>query len=373
MLANCGIYIMHTDKLTVNIAPKAGFGYDIFIGSGISSKIKEFLKEKTSANKFLVVTNETIYRLYKNSVDFGENADFVILKDGEEHKNFESLQIIINAAIEHKLERRDCFVAFGGGVIGDITGFAAAVYLRGVDFVQIPTTLLAQVDSSVGGKVAINHEKGKNLIGAFYQPKFVLADTDFLKTLDMRQLKTGLGEVLKYAFIEKSCACPLNYRFFDFLHAHKSEIFELKPSVMAGLINICCTLKASVVAQDEREKGLRAILNFGHTFAHAIETLTNYKRFTHGEAVAAGIKMAMRLGLEEKTVDEDYVRAADELIAKYGLDIALPAFDSAEFIEAMTLDKKADNSKIRFIVPDGDFLVKMVSDVPREKILRVLE
>ena len=241
-----------------------------------------------------------------------------------------------------------------------------------MDFVQIPTTLLAQVDSSVGGKVAINHEKGKNLIGAFYQPKFVLADISLLKTLDERQLKTGLGEVLKYAFIEKSCACPLNYRFFDFLHANYKEIIELEPSTTAQLINICCTLKAAVVAQDEREKGLRAILNFGHTFAHAIETLSNYTRFTHGEAVAAGMKMAAKLGVELKMVDEDYKNAVFELIDKYGLDVDLPEFDSGEFIEAMTLDKKADDSKIRFILPDGDFRVKLVSDVAREKLLKVL-
>lgn len=363
---------MQTDKLTVKIAPKAGFSYDIIIGSGILKELGTLLKKHTNAKKFLVVTNETILKLYPNALNLGENAHFVVLKDGEEYKNFDSLKKILDAAIEHKIERRDCLIAFGGGVVGDITGFAASVYLRGVDFVQIPTTLLAQVDSSVGGKVAINHEKGKNLIGAFYQPKFVLADISLLKTLDERQLKTGLGEVLKYAFIEKSCACPLNYRFFDFLHANYKEIIELEPSTTAQLINICCTLKAAVVAQDEREKGLRAILNFGHTFAHAIETLSNYTRFTHGEAVAAGMKMAAKLGVELKMVDEDYKNAVFELIDKYGLDVDLPEFDSGEFIEAMTLDKKADDSKIRFILPDGDFRVKLVSDVAREKLLKVL-
>lgn len=363
---------MQTDKLTVKIAPKAGFSYDIIIGSGILNELGTLLKKHTNAKKFLVVTNETILKFYPNALNLGENAHFVVLKDGEEYKNFDSLKKILDAAIEHKIERRDCLIAFGGGVVGDITGFAASVYLRGVDFVQIPTTLLAQVDSSVGGKVAINHEKGKNLIGAFYQPKFVLADISLLKTLDERQLKTGLGEVLKYAFIEKSCACPLNYRFFDFLHANYKEIIELEPSTTAQLINICCTLKAAVVAQDEREKGLRAILNFGHTFAHAIETLSNYTRFTHGEAVAAGMKMAAKLGVELKMVDEDYKNAVFELIDKYGLDVDLPEFDSGEFIEAMTLDKKADDSKIRFILPDGDFRVKLVSDVAREKLLKVL-
>ena len=363
---------MHTDKLTVNIAPKEGFSYDIIIGSGILSGLGALLKEKTRAKKFLIVTNETIFGLYKDKIKV-ENAHFVILQDGEEFKNFESLQTILDAAIEHKLERRDCIIAFGGGVVGDIAGFAASIYLRGIDFVQIPTTLLAQVDSSVGGKVAINHPKGKNLIGAFYQPKFVLADIELLKTLDLRQLKTGLGEVLKYAFIEKSCACPLNYRLFDFLHANKDRIMNLDPAAVSQLINICCTLKASVVAQDETEKGLRAILNFGHTFAHAIETLSDYTRFTHGEAVAAGMKMAVRLGCEIGRNDADYEHAADELISKYGLDVDLPGFNPEEFVEAMTLDKKADDSRIRFILPDGDFRVKMVSDVPREKVLRVLK
>lgn len=362
---------MHTDKLTVNIASKDSYSYDIIIGSGILNTLESLLKEKTKSNKFLIVTNETVYNLYKDRVNIA-NSYFVILKDGEMYKNFESLQKILDAAIGYKLERRDCIIAFGGGVVGDIAGFAASIYLRGIDFVQVPTTLLAQVDSSVGGKVAINHPKGKNLVGAFYQPKFVLADIDLLKTLDLRQMKTGLGEVLKYAFIEKSCACPLHYRLFDFLHSHKDKIIELEPSATARLINICCTLKASVVAQDEKEKGLRAILNFGHTFAHAIETLSDYTRFTHGEAVAMGMKLAVRLGQEMGLNDADYTHAVDELISKYGLNIDLPEFDSDKFIEAMTLDKKADDSKIRFILPDGDFKVKMVSDVEREQILRVL-
>lgn len=362
---------MHTDKLTVNIASKDSYSYDIIIGSGILNTLESLLKEKTKSNKFLIVTNETVYNLYKDRVNIA-NSHFVVLKDGEMYKNFESLQKILDAAIGYKLERRDCIIAFGGGVVGDIAGFAASIYLRGIDFVQVPTTLLAQVDSSVGGKVAINHPKGKNLVGAFYQPKFVLADIDLLKTLDLRQMKTGLGEVLKYAFIEKSSACPLHFRLFDFLHSHKDKIIELEPSATARLINICCTLKASVVAQDEKEKGLRAILNFGHTFAHAIETLSDYTRFTHGEAVAMGMKLAVRLGQEMGLNDADYTHAVDELISKYGLNIDLPEFDSDKFIEAMTLDKKADDSKIRFILPDGDFKVKMVSEVEIEKISRVL-
>lgn len=360
-----------SNYLTVKIPEKARYSYDIIIGEGLISNLSDYLKTYTNAKKFLLVTNETIYGIYKDFLKIN-NCKVVVLKDGEEYKNFDSLQRILNAAIENKLERRDCMIAFGGGVIGDITGFAASCYLRGIDFIQIPTTLLAQVDSSVGGKVAINHEKGKNLIGAFYQPKVVIADIALLKTLDKRQLKTGLGEVLKYAFIEKSCGCALNYRFFDFLHINKEKIYALDTNVMSQLINICCTLKAAVVEKDECEKGLRAILNFGHTFAHAIESLTNYTKYTHGEAVAMGMKMAFRLALQLELIDEDYAFAGEELIDKYELIEDMPSFEADEFIEAMSLDKKVDFDTIRFILSDGDFRVKMVSVEDVEVIKKVI-
>lgn len=361
-------------ELTVKIPQTTSCSYDIIIGEGLIKDLNSYLKKYTNAKKFLIVTNETIYDLYKEiiKIENPKNVHFVILKDGEEYKNFDSLKMILDSAIEHRLERRDCMIAFGGGVVGDITGYAAASYLRGVDFIQIPTTLLAQVDSSVGGKVAINHPKGKNLIGAFYQPKLVLADTDFLKTLPLRQLKTGLGEVLKYAFIEKSCNCPLNYRFFDFLHINKDKLYALETNTIIKLINICCTLKACVVQEDETEKGLRTILNFGHTFAHAVESLTQYKKYTHGEAVAIGMKMAFKLALLLELTDEDYVKATNQLIDKYELIENVEMFNTDDFIEAMGLDKKADSDKIRFILSCADFKVKTVTDVSKDLMKKAI-
>ena len=356
---------MENNILKINIPPKKACSYPIIIGQDLA--YFEYIAKYTDANKFLIVTNETIFSIYENKIK-SDKVHFVVLENGEEYKNFDSLKKIIDAAIENRLERRDCIVAFGGGVVGDITGYAASSYLRGIDFVQIPTTLLAQVDSSVGGKVAINHEKGKNLIGAFYQPKLVLADMGLLKTLDLRQIKTGLAEVLKYAFIEKSCGAELNYRFYDFLDCYDKEILALDPMIIAKLVSICCSLKASVVEKDETEKGLRAVLNFGHTFAHAIENLTNYTKYTHGEAVAAGMLMASKLALKLELIDRDYFVRINSLINKYDLVPEMPEFDKDRFIDAMRLDKKADADKIRFILPDSDFSVKMVTDVDESLI-----
>lgn len=361
---------MENNTLNIKISEKPAYSYPIIIGQDLD--FFEYIKKYTKAKKLLIVTNKTIFSLYENRIK-ADNAHYVILEDGEEYKNFDSLKKILDTAIENRLERRDCFIAFGGGVIGDVTGFAAASYLRGVDFIQIPTTLLAQVDSSVGGKVAINHEKGKNLIGAFYQPKAVLADTNLLKTLDKRQLKTGLAEVLKYAFIEKSCGAELNYRFYDFLDAYSEKILKLDSIILEKLILICCTLKASVVEKDETEKGLRAVLNFGHTFAHAIENLTGYTKYTHGEAVAAGMIMAAKLALKLEMIERSYFVRINELINKYELLPELPGFDKEEFIKAMHLDKKADADKIRFILPDSEFSVKMVADIDEKLIKECIE
>ncbi|MEI3255044.1 MAG: 3-dehydroquinate synthase [Candidatus Gastranaerophilaceae bacterium] len=359
-------------NLKVDIPEKNAYSYDILIGENLLAQADKLVKKYSKANKFLIVTNETVAGLYRDSLKI-DNAFWLVLKDGEEYKNFDNLKLILNAAVEHRLERKDCIIAFGGGVIGDMAGFAAASYMRGCDFIQIPTTLLAQVDSSVGGKVAINHEHGKNLIGAFYQPKLVLADISTLKTLDLRQLKTGLAEVLKYAFIEKSCGTSSisnsNDRLFDFLQQYKKDIFALKSDTMSRLVEICCTLKACVVNQDETEKGLRAILNFGHTYAHAIENLTNYTVYTHGEAVAMGMKMAFNLSLKRGFVDNNYYNQAIELIEHYDIAPKGAAFDKEKFYDEMFLDKKAQDGKVRFVLPNGHYSVVIVSDSSKEQVL----
>ncbi len=335
-------------------------------------RAEDLIKKYTSANKFLIVTNETVAKLYKDSLNIGNSYWFVI-KDGEEHKNFDVYKSILDKAVEINLERKDCVIAFGGGVVGDIAGFVAATYMRGCDFVQIPTTLLAQVDSSVGGKVAINHQCGKNLIGAFYQPKLVLTDIAVLKTLDFRQLKTGLAEVLKYAFLEKSSESPLNYRLFDFLAQNKNDILYLNPHILAQVVNICCSIKACVVYQDETEKGLRAILNLGHTFAHAIENMTNYKVYTHGEAVAIGMKMAFELSLMQKLISKEYYTKAIDLMEDYALAHKITEFDKEKFYNEMFLDKKALDNKIRYVLPCGEFAVKLIADIPKEAVLKVIK
>ena len=357
----------HLIELKVNIPEKQAYNYDILIGQNIISQADELIRKYTGSKKFLIVTNETIAKLYMGILDI-KNAVWLILKDGEEYKNFENYKLILDIAAENNLERNDCIIAFGGGVTGDISGFAAASYMRGCNFVQIPTTLLAQVDSSVGGKVAINLEQGKNLIGAFYQPKLVLSDIAFLKTLSLRQLKTGLAEVLKYAFIEKSCGCQLNYRLFDFLKQNKQEIFDLNPEIISKLINICCTLKASVVNQDETEKGIRAILNLGHTYAHSIENLTNYTVYTHGEAVAIGTKMAFQLALNRGFISKDYFESAMDLIDDYDITPAGFDFDKEKLYNEMFLDKKAKDGKLRFVVPNGSSTVAIISDATKQQI-----
>ena len=355
-------------NVKVNIPAKEASCYDILIGTNLLEKADEIIKKYTKADKFLVVTDKNTAKLYKNNLNI-KNAHWLVLEAGEEYKNINTLKTILDAAVEHRLERSDCIIAFGGGVIGDMAGFAAATYMRGCDFIQIPTTLLAQVDSSVGGKVAVNHEDGKNLIGAFYQPKAVIADINVLKTLDLRQLKTGLSEILKYALIEKSCAAPLNYRLYDFLIQHKQDIFDLNPEVMSKLVHICCALKASVVNQDETEKGLRAILNLGHTYAHAIESLTNYTTYTHGEAVGVGLKMALNLALIRGLIDKGYFEQAINLIDEYQIAPKMPKLDKEEFYNVMFLDKKAKNGKIRFVVPNGMYSVAIVSDISKEQVM----
>ena len=358
-------------NLKVNISEKQAYSYDILVGNNLLQEAENYIKKYTLANKFLIVTNETVASLYKNALNI-KNSEWLILKDGEEYKNFETYELILDKAIELKLERKDCLIAFGGGVVGDITGFAASTYMRGCDFIQIPTTLLAQVDSSVGGKVAINHAHGKNLIGAFYQPKLVLSDISVLKTLDLRQLKTGLAEVLKYAFLEKSSGSPLNYRLFDFLKQNKDDILNLNPSVMIQLVNICCSIKSYVVNQDETEKGLRAILNLGHTFAHAVENITNYKTYTHGEAVAIGIKSAFELALKKELISKNYYENAMQLINDYEILLQTPTFDKEVFYQEMFLDKKAQNGKIRFVLPNGEYTVCISSDLAKNEILSVI-
>lgn len=323
--------------------------YPVIITDTKISEIKERINNYTSGNKVLVVISEKVNRLYGKELGFDKTEKF-ILKDGEQNKNFKNYLKILDKAFKMQLTRKDTLIAVGGGVAGDIAGFAASTYMRGINFIQIPTTLLACVDSSIGGKTAINSRFGKNLIGSFYQPKAVIINTNFLKTLDERQFKTGLGEVVKYTFIEKSCNSQEELNLINFLNENSEKILSKNSAVLEKLIEICIKLKVSVVSQDEKESGLRKILNFGHTWGHSVERFTKYKKYTHGEAVVKGMQIAFNLALKNNLIDENYKYFADDMMKKFNFR-EIPDFPAKKIIKLMKLDKKSEFDKITFILP----------------------
>lgn len=332
----------------VNVALKDN-PYNIYIQKDldISSMLKDVLKNKQD---ILIVTNDTIAPLYLDKVlnaflKVGHKVSTCILKDGEAYKTIDSYMQILTKALDENLARDCCFVALGGGVVGDMTGFAAATYQRGVDFIQIPTTLLAMVDSSVGGKTAINHPQGKNMVGAFYQPKAVFIDPNFLKTLPKREISAGMAEVIKYGII-------YDRAFFEFLESKENSLLSLDGSFIEKVIKTCCNIKASVVLQDEKEHGLRAILNLGHTFGHAIEAYLGFGTYLHGEAVGLGMVIAAFIAKEQDLIkDNDYLRIKN-LISKAQLPCVIPMSMSAhDFILKMHHDKKVASGKIRYVLP----------------------
>lgn len=319
--------------------------YPVFIDFEPIESLEEKICTHLSANKILIVISEKVNRLYGKKLQLKNSIKFV-LKDGEEQKNFKNYKKILDFALKNKLERKDAIVAIGGGVVGDIAGFVAATYLRGIDFIQVPTTLLACVDSSVGGKVAINTDYGKNLVGAFYQPKAVFCNLNFLKTLDERQFKTGLAEVVKYAFIAND-----NGEFFKYLVENAQSILAHQDESLAQIVKTSLEMKADVVAKDEKEQNLRRILNFGHTYGHAIEKITNYKKYTHGEAVAIGMVFAINLAFKKGLISQEYKNEGLLLIEKYSLIKKYPKFNTEKMIELMMSDKKVQDGKINFVLP----------------------
>ena len=336
--------------ITVNIEGK-NKTYPIYI---TNNKItKENIIEIIGGRKYVVVISERVEKLYGKILDF-ENK--FILKDGEKEKNLKNYQKILDFCFKNKLSRNDVIIAIGGGVVGDIAGFVASTYMRGINIVQVPTTLLACVDSSVGGKTAVNNKYGKNLIGAFYQPEAVVINTNFLTSLSDRDFKTGLGEVVKYGFIEKSCQCSDEYNLINFLEANSEQILERNPKVLKYMIEICINLKIYVVQKDEKEEGLRRILNFGHTYGHAIEQLSKYK-YTHGECVIAGIIFAFELALKNNLIDKNYKFFMEEVLKKFDFK-EVKKYELNKIIPLMKTDKKSANNKIRFILPTGFAAVK---------------
>ena len=323
--------------------------YPIYIGGGLLGRA-DLLAPHVPGRQVMVVSNETVAPLYLDKVRAalqGFQCDAVILPDGEQYKTLEIMNRVFDALLTNRHDRGTTLVALGGGVIGDITGFAAACYQRGVHYVQIPTTLLAQVDSSVGGKTGVNHPLGKNMIGAFYQPRCVLADTDTLRTLDDRQLSAGIAEVIKYGLIRDPA-------FFGWLEAHMDELRARAPRALAYAIERSCRNKAEVVAADERESGQRALLNLGHTFGHAIETGTGYGVWLHGEAIAAGMCLAARLSERLGWLAPREVQRIEALFERARLPVHAPReLDAHRLLDLMAVDKKNRDGKIRLVLLKG--------------------
>jgi 3-dehydroquinate synthase len=336
-------------SLTVNLGDRS---YPIHLGVRLLERAGELLRQAGLRGKVAVVTNPTVAQLYLDSLDEAlRQAGFevapILVPDGEEHKNLKSLAAIYDRLIAERLERKACIVALGGGVIGDLAGFAAATYLRGVPYVQVPTTLLAQVDSSVGGKTAVNHDDGKNLIGAFYQPKLVLIDIAVLRSLPRRELIAGLAEVIKYGIIEDAA-------LFSMLEQSIDKIIGLNQEMLTRIIAASCSIKARVVEADEREDDYRAVLNFGHTIGHALEAATGYRKFLHGEAVGVGMVKAAALSVNQRFCDAASLKRVMALIQKAGLPVEIPPEVAPQsLIQAMEIDKKVAGGKIKFIMCEG--------------------
>lgn len=322
--------------------------YDISITNGSLGSVGPLLKSLDLGNRIVIVTNTTVAPLYLDTVQSslqkaGFDVSRIILPDGEQFKNLDTMRLIYDELMELGLDRSSALIALGGGVIGDMTGFAAASFLRGIRFVQIPTTLLAQVDSSVGGKTGINLTGGKNMVGSFYQPAAVVIDPLVLETLPASELSAGIAEVVKYGIIR-------DLDFFCFLETNIDLILQLDSEAVSTVISRCCSLKADITSRDETEKGIRAHLNYGHTIGHAVETLTAYSEYLHGEAVAIGMVAAARLSRLLGCCGSEDVERIEDLIRAARLPVKVPTFSAGEYIQAMQKDKKKTGTEINFVL-----------------------
>ena len=345
--------------------------YDIVIGTGLLGDAGTYAA-LPKANTAMIVTNTAVAPLYAKRLADALAGQYqrvlqVTLPDGEEYKDWQTLNLIFDALLQNGCDRKTVLFALGGGVVGDMAGFAAASYMRGVPFVQVPTTLLSQVDSSVGGKTAINHPIGKNMIGAFYQPALVVSDISTLSTLPARELSAGLAEVIKHGVMA-------DWAYFEWLEANMDKLLQGDMTAMAYAVRVSCEIKAHVVSLDEREgsSGIRATLNFGHTFGHAIEAGLGFGVWLHGEAVACGMVMAARLSQSLGYVDAAFVERVTKLLIRAGLPVAGPAsITSAEYLHHMSVDKKAESGQIKFVVIDKPGHAK-VQSAPDELVIAAL-
>ena len=354
-------------KIRVELGERS---YNIMIGNGILEDIGRITEKFEFSNKAALISNPTVYNLYGKTVskslkDSGYDLIEILLPDGEEYKSLASTDKIYEALLKAQLDRKAVLIALGGGVIGDITGFAAATYMRGISFIQVPTTLLAQVDSSVGGKTGVNHPLGKNMIGAFWQPGLVWMDTATLETLPRREFLSGLGEVIKYGVI-------WDEDFFAYLESNRDKILKLDKEALTHIIMRSCEIKAEVVSQDERESGLRAILNYGHTIGHAIETITGYKKYLHGEAVAIGMYMETRLSHQLGLIEKKAVAKIKALIDSYELPSEMPdEIQINDLMAKMQIDKKTVGGKMHFVLPEKVGSVGIHSEITPEDIKKL--
>ncbi|GAM72259.1 3-dehydroquinate synthase [Vibrio sp. JCM 19236] len=362
------------ERITVSLGERS---YPISIGAGLLGNPALYSslfpsQKDLSKQNVVIITNTTVGPLYADQVEgqfqaLGCLTRVLQLNDGEQYKSLETFNQVMTFLLEHNYGRDVMLVALGGGVIGDLVGFAAACYQRGVDFVQIPTTLLSQVDSSVGGKTAVNHPLGKNMIGAFYQPKAVIIDIDTLKTLPKREFGAGMAEVIKYGII-------IDSPFFDWIEQSQAQLKGLEPASLTSAIAKCCQIKADVVAQDEKESGIRALLNLGHTFGHAIEAEMGYGNWLHGEAVSSGTVMAARAALHDGRMQSQDVDRIESLLKAFDLPVHTPSEMTGEdFMKHMMRDKKVLSGQLRLIIPDSIGSSQVVSDLDHKHVYQAIE
>jgi len=350
--------------LSVNLAENS---YDIVIERGALTSLGQRCRAVGLKGVAAVVSNPTVAPLYGAAVQAsllaaGFTVASIEIPDGEEYKNSTTLNQLYDSLLSAGVDRGSFVVALGGGVVGDVAGYAAATWMRGIPFVQVPTTLLAQVDSSVGGKTGIDHPKGKNLIGAFYQPRLVLIDVDTLATLDQRQFRAGLAEVIKYGVV-------VDLQFFEFIETNSAAILEMDPDILIKIVLRSCQLKAGVVELDEREAGLRAILNYGHTLGHAFESLSGYRGLVHGEAVAIGMMLAVRVSAAEGFCSQKELLRISTLITRCGLPDEIPHYDRQQLLDAIAADKKSKGGNLTFICNRGIGNYAMSHHTPEELLI----
>lgn len=344
--------------------------YSIIIDRDILSQVGTLISKVISPRKAIIITDKIVEPLYGNVVlnslsECKFDVKLVSLETGEEQKSMAMAEVLYESLFDHEMDRKSLIVALGGGVLGDLTGFVASTFMRGIPFIQIPTTLLAQVDSSIGGKVAVNHPRGKNMIGCFYQPKAVFIDTDTLRTLPKAEITAGMVEVIKYGMIKDAV-------FFEYIEKHLPEILELEPAVLEEIIYNSCKVKTHVVELDEKEEGLRAILNYGHTIGHALEALTSYKKYRHGDAVAMGMIYASKIAMEMNLADESVLKRQESLFVKLGLSLKDTELNPDDIVSILYQDKKTIGGKLRFVLPTEIGTVVINDRVNEGTILKAL-